>query len=123
MGQELTHWPHEPQVLAPISMVAPCSSLSRASTCPPPRSHASTAGRPPRAAATYASRGSTIAAEEARRLLDELPASVCDAAGHRDGFDDDNPLGGMHWLNDLDRTLADDARIQILAALTKLAQR
>ena len=61
--------------------------------------------------------------EEARRLLDDLPASVCEAAGHRDGLDDDKPLGGMHWLNDLDRTLADDARIQVLVALTELAQR
>ena len=61
--------------------------------------------------------------EQARRLLESLPAYVCDAAGHRDGLDDDKPLGGMHWLNDLDRTLADKARIQVLAALTKLAER
>ncbi len=62
--------------------------------------------------------------EEARRLLESLPASVCDAAGHRDGLDDDHPFGGMHWLNEnVDRTLADEARIQVLAALTKLAER
>ena len=59
--------------------------------------------------------------EEARRLLESLPASVCEAAGHRDGLDDDKPLGGMHWLNDLDRTLADKGRIQVLVALTELA--
>ena len=59
--------------------------------------------------------------DQARRLLESLPASVCDAAGHRDGLDDDKPLGGFHWLIDLDRTLADKARIQVLVALVELA--
>ena len=62
------------------------------------------------------------AVEEARRLLENLPASVCDAAGHGGGMTSDQPLGGFHWLNDkVDRTLADEARIQVLAALTALA--
>ncbi len=62
------------------------------------------------------------AVEEARQLLASLPARVCDAAGHTDQLDEDHPLGGLHWLNEnVDRTLADEARIQVLAALTKLA--
>ena len=62
--------------------------------------------------------------EEARRLLESLPAHVCEAAGHRDGLDDDLPLSGFHWLNEnVDRTLADEARIQVLATSTKLAER
>ena len=33
------------------------------------------------------------------------------------------PLSGFHWLNEkVDRTLADEARIQVLAALTALAE-
>ena len=57
------------------------------------------------------------------RLASTRTPNVCDAAGHRDGFDDTQPLGGMHWLNEnIDRTLADAARIQVLAALTKLAE-
>ena len=62
--------------------------------------------------------------ENARELLESLPASVCDAAGHREGLDGDLPLSGFHWLNDnVDRTLADEARIQVLVALTELAGR
>ncbi len=66
--------------------------------------------------------------EEARRLLESLPARVCDAGGHRgghgDGYADDRPLSGFHWSNDsVDRTLADEARIQVLVALTELAGR
>ena len=61
--------------------------------------------------------------EEARQLLDDLPASVCDAGGHGDDVGGDKRLGGMHWLRDLDRTLADKARIQVLAALTELVER
>ena len=62
--------------------------------------------------------------EEARRLLESLPTSVLEAGGHVDRLDDDQPLGGFHWLNEnVDRTLADEARIQVLAALTKLAER
>ena len=62
--------------------------------------------------------------ENARRLLESLPANVCDAAGHREGLDGDLPLSGFHWLNEnVDRTLADEARIQVLAALTELAGR
>ena len=62
--------------------------------------------------------------EEARRLLESLPARVCDAAGHGGEIDSGQPLGGFHWLNEkVDRTLADEARIQVLAALTKLAER
>ena len=61
--------------------------------------------------------------EEARRLLESLPASVCDAAGHGGGMDSGQPLGGFHWLNEkVDRTLADEARIRVLAALTELAE-
>ena len=61
--------------------------------------------------------------EEARRLLESLPASVCDASGHGGGTDSGQPLGGFHWLNEkVDRTLADKARIRVLAALTKLAE-
>ena len=59
--------------------------------------------------------------DEARRLLETLPASVCEAGGHSDELDDDKPLGGFHWLTDLDRTLADRARIQVLVALVELA--
>ena len=59
---------------------------------------------------------------EARRLLERLPASVCDAAGHGWG-DSDLPLGGFHWLNErVDRTLADEARIQVLETLTALVK-
>ncbi len=47
--------------------------------------------------------------EEARRLLEELPAGVLDAAGLE-----------THWLSRIDRTLADEARIQVLQALTEL---
>ena len=61
--------------------------------------------------------------EEARRLLESLPASVLEAAGHGGGIDSDQLLGGFHWLNEkVDRTLADEARIQVLAALTELAE-
>ena len=61
--------------------------------------------------------------EEARRLLESLPASVCDAAGHGGGEKaSDQPLNGFHWFNEeVDRTLADEARVQVLAALTALA--
>ena len=59
--------------------------------------------------------------DEASRLLETLPASVCEAGGHSDELDDDKPLGGFHWLTDLDRTLADRARIQMLVALVELA--
>ncbi len=60
---------------------------------------------------------------EARRLLESLPARVCDAAGHGGGIASDEPLGGFHWLNEkVDRTLADEARIRVLAALTALAE-
>ena len=60
--------------------------------------------------------------EEARRLLESLPASVCDAAGHGGGETaSDQPLSGFHWFNEqVDRTLADEARIQVLKALTAL---
>ena len=61
--------------------------------------------------------------EQARRLLESLPASVCDAAGHGGRNDSNQPLGGFHWLNEkVDRTLADEARIQVLSALTELAE-
>ena len=60
--------------------------------------------------------------EAARRLLESLPARVCDAAGHGDASGPNQPLGGFHWLNEkVDRTLADKARVQVLAALTELA--
>jgi len=64
--------------------------------------------------------------QEARRLLESLPARVCDAGGHGGGhgggYADDRPLSGFHWSNEsVDRTLADEARIQVLAALTELA--
>ncbi|MCY3736332.1 MAG: hypothetical protein OXG13_08040 [Gemmatimonadaceae bacterium] len=61
--------------------------------------------------------------EEARLLLESLPASVCDAAGHGGAeIASDQPLGGFHWFNEtVDRTLADKARVQVLAALTELA--
>ena len=60
--------------------------------------------------------------EEARRLLESLPASVCDAAGHGGEVDASQPLNGFHWFNEeVDRTLADKARVQVLAALTALA--
>ena len=61
--------------------------------------------------------------EKARLLLESLPASVCDAAGHggRERASG-QPLSGFHWFNeDVDRTLADKARVQVLAALTELA--
>jgi len=52
--------------------------------------------------------------EEARRLLESLPVSVSDAALSR----------RTKWLDEtMDRTLADSARIQVLAALTTLAER
>ena len=58
--------------------------------------------------------------EHARRLLESLPARVCDAAGHREGVDD----SGFLWLNEnVDRTLVDSARVQVLVALTELAAR
>ena len=61
--------------------------------------------------------------EEARRLLESLPARVCDAAGHGGEIDTSQPLSGFHWFNEkVDRTLADEARIQVLAALTELAE-
>ena len=56
--------------------------------------------------------------ESARRLLETLPTRVCEAGGHGDDIEDDD----FDWLNDsVDRTLADEARIQVLAALTELA--
>ena len=67
--------------------------------------------------------------ENARQLLESLPARVCDAAGHRGyvdehGYADDRPMSGFHWSNEeIDRTLADEARMQVLAALTALAGR
>ena len=61
--------------------------------------------------------------EEARRLLESLPAEICEGAGHLDWSDDD-ALGGLDWMSDkVDRRLADKARIQVLAALTALAER
>ena len=77
-----------------------------------------------RAVRKASARGRTgPAVEEARRLLESLPARVCDAAGHGGEIDSGQPLGGFHWLNEkVDRTLADRARIQVLAALTKLAE-
>ena len=61
--------------------------------------------------------------EEARRLLESLPARVCDAAGHGDASGPNQPLGGFHWLNEkVDRTLADEARIQVLETLTALVE-
>ena len=58
--------------------------------------------------------------ENARRLLETLPARVCEAGGHGDDIDNDDFL----WLNEsVDRTLADEARIQVLTALTGLAER
>ena len=60
--------------------------------------------------------------EEARRLLATLPLSVLKAGGHETM--DSGPLGRHHWLNEkIDRTLADKGRIQVLAALTALAER
>ena len=60
--------------------------------------------------------------EDARRLLDSLPLSVLEAGGHE--VLDSGPLGGHHWFNEkVDRTLADEARIQVLVALTALAGR
>ena len=47
--------------------------------------------------------------EEARRLLERLPVTVLEAAGRE-----------THWLSGIDRTLADEARIQVLEALTEL---
>ena len=44
----------------------------------------------------------------------------CNSVARDDELDDDKPLGGFHWLIDLDRTLADKARIQVLAALVDL---
>ena len=61
--------------------------------------------------------------EAAHRLLESLPAKVCDAAGHVGGMDSAQPLGGFHWLNEkVDRTLADKARIQVLETLTALVE-
>ena len=61
--------------------------------------------------------------EAARRLLESLPARVCDAAGHGDATGPNQPLGGFHWLNEtVDRTLADEARIQVLETLTALVE-
>ena len=61
--------------------------------------------------------------EEARQLLESLPTRVLEAGGHVDGLYDDQPLSGFHWRNEkVDRTLADEARIQVLAALTALAE-
>ena len=72
-----------------------------------------------RAATAAAKSGPEI--EEARRLLDTLPLSVLTAGGHETLHD--GPLGGHHWLNDkIDRTLADEGRIQVLAALAALAE-
>jgi len=48
-------------------------------------------------------------ADEARRLLESLPVSVLEAAGQE-----------THLLSQRDRTLADEARIQVLEALTSL---
>jgi len=60
--------------------------------------------------------------EEARRLLATLPLSVLQAGGH--ATMDSGPLGRHSWLNEkIDRTLADKSRIQVLAALTALAER
>jgi hypothetical protein len=60
--------------------------------------------------------------EEARRLLATLPLSVLQAGGHEIG--DSRSPGRHDWLNEkIDRTLADKGRIQVLAALTALAQR
>ncbi len=56
--------------------------------------------------------------ENARRLLETLPARVCEAGGHGDDIDNDD----FYWQNEnVDRTQADKARVQVLAALTKLA--
>jgi len=56
--------------------------------------------------------------ENARQLLETLPTRVCEAGGHGDDIEDDD----FDWLNEkVDRTLADEARIQVLAALTELA--
>ena len=71
-----------------------------------------------RAAAAEGVSGPEI--DEARRLLDTLPMSVLTAGGHETLGD--GPLGEHNWLNDkIDRTLADEGRIRILAALTALA--
>ena len=57
--------------------------------------------------------------ENARRLLETLPTRVCDAGGHGDDIENDD----FHWLNEnVDRTLADAGRIQVLVALTELAR-
>ena len=62
--------------------------------------------------------------ENARRLLESLPATVCDAAGHREKTGDEGSWTGFRWSNEnVDRTLADKARIQVLAALTELSGR
>lgn len=59
--------------------------------------------------------------EAARRLLDSLPLRVLEAGGHQT-MDSELPLGGHYWHNEkVDRTLADEARIRVLAALTALA--
>ena len=51
--------------------------------------------------------------EQARQLLESLPASVCEAAFSQ----------RTKWLDEtVDRTLADKARIRVLAALTALAE-
>ena len=58
--------------------------------------------------------------ENARRLLETLPTRVREAAGHGDDIKEDD----FHWLDEsVDRTQADTARIQVLAALTELAGR
>jgi len=60
--------------------------------------------------------------EEARRLLETLPLTVLQAGGHE--APGSGPLGGHHWHNEeIDRTLADQARIQVLTALMALSQR
>jgi len=58
--------------------------------------------------------------ENARRLLESLPTRVCEAGGHGDDIKEDD----FDWLNEnVDRTQADVARIQVLAALTELSKR
>ena len=61
--------------------------------------------------------------ENARRLLETLPARICDAGGHAENPDGEVWLSGFHWSNEnVDRTLADETRIQVLVVLTKLAE-
>ena len=64
-----------------------------------------------REASTQGATGPEVA--QARQLLERLPASVCEAA-----------LSEMTWWLDetVDRTLADEARIRVLGALTALAE-